>query len=106
MSKSRAKAYSQEAYKTTASASVEPIRKHAARLAEIATLLERAPDFSASTLTLLHAAIQEMETVEKVCKKVREVSIKRGITHFDEQKAALMRGTLKINRRDIQEAAE
>ncbi len=93
------------------------IQKQGERLSAIARFLGSSHDFSPETIRLVGVAMSEMKATLDGCKKVKDISVSRGLTHFDEEKARmsadieakkaeLSEGTLRINRRVSDMAAE
>ena len=95
------------AYKDEAKASADYIQRQAARLADIARNLSVSGDFSPCTIDAMRAVQAEMGALQTTLKHMVGVSVARGCTHYEEQKAKLVEGTLRLNRRaEIDQAAE
>jgi len=91
---------SQEEYLATAKEAEVLVRKQGSLLLEVARLLGASQDFSPATLLQVRAVLDNCKEVQAQCKKVEEVTLKRGHAFYDEQKAKLNEGTLKLARRN------
>lgn len=97
---------SQSEYKNAAATTSEVCERSGAKLVEIARHLGNSPDFSPCTIENMRAVLNDIDTLRTALKGMVEVSVRRGCTHFDEQKERLLDGTLRLNRRSTDMAAE
>lgn len=101
---------SQGEYKSEAQAAGSLIQRQAEKLSDIARNLNVSADFSPCTIDAMRNALAEIDGLRATLKHMVGVSVNRGCTHFEEQKAKLLDGTLRLNRRqredDIDKAAE
>lgn len=95
-----------ESYKGQASETARASGQVGAKLADIVRNLNASPDFSPCTIKLMQEALTDIEELQKRLKHMVALSVNRGCTHFEEEKQKLLEGTLKLNRRDVAEAAE
>jgi hypothetical protein len=100
------KSVTQESYKLAASNTSETVQRHAQRLADIARCLSVSKDFSPCTMTEMRAALSDIRSLQEALKDMVSISVARGCTHYEEQKEALLDGTLRLNRRESDQAAE
>ncbi len=108
---------SKDAYLSEVQAQAKAIRAQSERLAQIARYLDSAPDFSPETVRLITVALKEMGTAVTACKAASAISVARGNTCLNEElvcaarsiaakKVELANGTLRLNRRVSDMAAE
>jgi len=106
---------SQEDYKEAAQEMVAFLQRQQEKLGEIIKNLSNSTDFSPITIEVMREAAQEMKSTPVQLAKMTNISVRRGLSFFEEdrirfqeglneRKAKLLNGTLRINRRD--EAAE
>lgn len=91
---------SQEEYVAIARQAEALMRKQGSLMLEAARLLGVAQDFSPATLLQVRAVLDNCKEVQVQCKRVEEITLKRGHAFYDEQKAKLNEGTLKLARRN------
>ncbi len=94
------KTVSQDEYLTTAKQAEALLRAQGSRLLEVARLLGVTTDFSPATLTALRDSLKFNKEVIAQCKLVEDITLKRGHAYYDEQKAKLNEGTLKLMKRE------
>lgn len=81
------------------------IQKQGERLANVGRNLEVAPDFSPTNIEMMKVALAEMKRTSDHLKKMIDISINRGCTHYDEQKEKLLEGSLRLDRRSESDLA-
>ncbi len=100
------KSVSQDSYKLAASNTSDALARQAQRLADIARCLANGKDFSPCTIREMQAAMKDIKPLQEALKDMVTISVARGCTHYEEQKEALLDGTLRLNRRESDMAAE
>lgn len=75
------------------------IQRQAERLTGVGKNLAISPDFSPTNIEAMKQALAEMKRTADHLKKMIDISVNRGCTHYDEQKEKLLEGTLRIDRR-------
>jgi len=87
------------------------------KLAQIGRFLATTPDYSTETARECDNMLEELKNIVGCLKKVKAVTLQRGLTALDEEEVAhanrveekrrqLMNGTLRIDRRVSDQAAE
>lgn len=111
------KKVTKEQYKSESVVLAETIGCAGAKLTEIARFLNSSPDFSPATLSQVEDTLERMKAVVGALKQVSVLTRNRGLTsleeekeralaHVEEKRRQLLEGTLRVNRRESDMAAE
>lgn len=107
----------QQDYKDAAQNTAAYIKRQAEKLAEISRNLSVSADFSPCTIESMRTTLADMKELSSYLTRMSAVSVQRGLTAIEEEKvrtvasldarkAALLDGTLRLNRRVSDMAAE
>lgn len=93
------------------------IGNQGAKIAQVSRHLTTTADFSPTTAREIDDILEHMKNLVGCLKKVKALTIQRGVNHYEEEKErltadmdakmkALVEGTLRLNRRNNDMAAE
>lgn len=103
---SKKRPVTQSEYKVSAESTSELCGRASGKLSDIGRNLSRSADFSPCTIEAMRGMLSDLDTLRNALKVMVDLSVRRGCTHFDEQKDALMSGDLRLDRRSTDMAAE